>query len=180
MKFEYWDLADYKKFPHLEIGNLMKKHITGVVTTLEPQKWLHGVEKAGLLNLLWVPHFHRPPITIFVLRKLLCLVHDGYLWLEEPIPIMKNLIHHISRLPYKGKDPVTISEGKGSDLALAKAMKMKYKLEKKKTSYPISNIKDKVVRMATQILAGRVMWKCHVDEVSVSVATLVEQCADEV
>lgn len=45
---------------------------------------------------------------------------------------MEDLIHHISWLPYKRKDPVTISEGKGSDLALAEALKMKYKLEKKK------------------------------------------------
>jgi len=52
MKFEDWDLTGHKKFPHLEIGNLMKQNTTGVVTTLELQKWLCGVEKAGLLNLL--------------------------------------------------------------------------------------------------------------------------------
>jgi len=59
-------------------------------------------------------------------------VHDAYLWLEDPIPITKNLIHHISRLSCKGKDPTTILEGKGSDFALAKAMKIKYKLEKRR------------------------------------------------
>ena len=40
MKFEDWDLADCKKFPHLETWNLMKQNTEGVVTTLEPQKWL--------------------------------------------------------------------------------------------------------------------------------------------
>ena len=68
MKFEYWNLTDHEKFPHLEIGNLMKQNTAGVVTTLELRKCLRGVEKAGLLNLLWVPHFHRTPITIFVIR----------------------------------------------------------------------------------------------------------------
>ena len=87
------------------------------------------MEKAGLLHLLWILHFHPAPITIFVIRQLLYLFHDGYLWLEDPIPIMTNLIHFISYLPCKGKDPVTIA-GKGSDLALAEAMKAKYKLEK--------------------------------------------------
>jgi len=56
---------------------------------------------------------------------------------------MADLIHHVSWLPYKGKDPATISEGKGNDLALAKAMKTKYKLVKKKRGYAISNIKEK-------------------------------------
>jgi len=58
-------------------------------------------------------------------------VHDGYLWLEEPIPIMGELIHRISRLPCKGRDLVEIV-GRSSDLALTEAMKTKYKLEKKK------------------------------------------------
>ena len=66
------------------------------VIELEPHKWLRGVEKAGLLNLLWVPHYHCTPVTIFVIRQLLCLVHDGCLWLEESIPIIDYLIHRIT------------------------------------------------------------------------------------
>jgi len=101
-------------------------------------------------------------------------VHDGYLWLEEPIPITTNLIHHISWLPYKGKDPTTIAEGKGSDLSLAEAMKTKYKLEKKNRGYAISSIKDKGVRVATQLLDRKVMRKCHADEVPMLVVALAE------
>jgi len=82
------------------------------------------------------------PITIFVIKQLLFLVHDGYLWLEEPIPITTDLIHHISQLLYNRKDPPTIAR-KGSDLALAEAMKEKYKLDKNKRAYAISSIKDK-------------------------------------
>ena len=120
------------------------------------------------------------PITISVIRQLLCLVHDGYLWLEEPIPIIAELIHHIFRLPCKGKDPVTIVEGKGSDLVLVEAMKEKYKLERKKRGYTISNIKDKWVCIATQLLASKVMRKCCVDEVLALVVTLSKQCTEEV
>lgn len=89
----------------------MKKNTAGVVTMLELRKRLHRVENVRLLNLLWVPHFHHTPIAIFVIRQLLFLMHDQYLCLEEPIPIMVYLIHRISRLPYKGKDLVTILEG---------------------------------------------------------------------
>lgn len=155
LKLKYWDLTDDVKFPHLETRNLMKQNNMEVVTMLELWNWLHGVEKVGVLNLLWVTHFHRAPITIFFIKKLLFMVHDGYLWLEEPIPITENLIHHISWLPYKGKDLAIISEGKGSDLAFTEAMKTTYKLEKKNRGCAITSIKDKVVHIATQILATK-------------------------
>jgi len=87
--------------------------------------------------------------------------------LEEHIPITVDLIHCIFWLPYKGKDLVTIA-GKGSDLALAEAIKAKYKLERKKRGYAISSIKDKGVHIANQLLAGKVMRKCHADEVLAS------------
>ena len=92
LKFEDWALADHEKFPHLETKNLMKpkKNSGARVTKLELQKWLHGVEKAGLLNLLWVPHFHRKPITIFVIKQLLCLMHDGCCGWRSPSPSWQN------------------------------------------------------------------------------------------
>lgn len=119
INFEDWDLADTKKFPHLETSELMEQSTEGVVTTLQPRAWLHGVEEVGLLHLLSIPHFHRPSITIFVIRQLLFLVHDGYLWLEEPIPIIVELIHRISWLPYSRRDPMEIAST-GGDLTLAR------------------------------------------------------------
>jgi len=102
-----------------------KKNNALGVAELEPRKWLRGAEKVGLLNLIWVQHFHHAPTTIFIIMQLLCLVHDGCLWLEESIPITTNLIHCISWLPCKGEGPTDISEGKGSDLAIVEAMKKK-------------------------------------------------------
>jgi len=55
MKFKDWDLADSDKFPYLATERLMK------------QKWLRTVEKVGLLHLRWITHYHRMPITIFVI-----------------------------------------------------------------------------------------------------------------
>lgn len=87
---------------------------------------------------------------------------------------MEHLIHRNTWLPYKGEDLVDISKGKISDLAIIEAMKKKYKLEKKKRSYAISSINDKVVRVVTQVLAGKVMRKCRTDEVPGPVVALVE------
>lgn len=83
-------------------------------------------------------HFHRTPITIFVIRQLLFLVHGGCLWLEEAIPIVNHLIHRITRLPCKGEDPADILEGKSNDLAITEAMKKKYKLEMKKRGHKVA------------------------------------------
>jgi len=68
MKFEDWDLPDSEKFPHLETKNLMKQNTEGEEIMLETQKWLRSVEKARLLHLLWIPHFHCTPINIFIIR----------------------------------------------------------------------------------------------------------------
>ena len=84
-------------------------------------------------------------------------MHDGCLWLEEPIPITDHLILRITQLPYKGEDPVDISDRKSNNLAIAEAMKKKFKLEKKKKGYAIYSINNKVVKVATQILAGKVI-----------------------
>lgn len=92
---------------------------------------------------------------------------------------MAELIHQISWLPCKGKDPCTIA-GKSSDLALVEAMKAKYKLENKKRAYAITNIKDKGVHIATQLLDGKVMRKCCTNEIPGPVVALVEQCAEGV
>jgi len=105
LMFEDQDLADNEKFPHLATAQLMKpeKNTMARVIDLEPHKWLREVEEAGLLNLLWVAHYHRTPITIVFIMQLLCMVHE---------------------------DSMDISKCKSNDLAIAKAMKAKFKLEK--------------------------------------------------
>lgn len=117
-------------------------------------------------------NYHSAPVTIFVIKKLLYLVHDGCLWLGEPIPIMNHLIHRNTQLACKGEDPTNISEGKSDDLAIAEAMKKKFKLEMKKIGYAISSINNAVIKFATQILARKVVRKCHADEVPTQVVHL--------
>ena len=59
------------------------------------------------------------------------MVHDGCLWLAEPIPIIDRLIHRITWLPYIGENPAMMFGRKGGELALAEVMKEKFKLIKK-------------------------------------------------
>ena len=65
-------------------------------------------------------------------------------------------------------------------MGLVEAMKFKYKLDKDKKGYAIASIKDQGVCVTTQLLAGKLIRKCHVDEVPASIIALVEQCVEAV
>ena len=64
---------------------------------------------------------------------------------------------------------------KNNDLALAEAINARYKLENKKKGYAIASIKEKGVYVATQLLASKLMRKCHIDKLPVSVIALAKQ-----
>lgn len=70
LKFEDRDLADTKRFPHLATYQLIHcvVHKTTKMTSLVPWKWFKGVDKASLLNLLWVSHYNPTPITLLVIK----------------------------------------------------------------------------------------------------------------
>lgn len=68
MKFDNCDLADRTKFPHLATDALMVHMVEGMVTTLQPKEWLRKVDEVGLLCLLAISHFLRPPITMLVIK----------------------------------------------------------------------------------------------------------------
>lgn len=174
LKLEDLDLDDAKCFPHLAMDQLMHRvfYKDSGVTTLDPRKWVKGVDKVGLLNMLQVPHYNRTPITMVVIKQLLCLLHDGCLWLEDSIPITDILIHRITQLPHSGENSAISFGGKTGERNLAKAMKDKFKHAKKPHSYAITSIVDLAVKVATQILAGNIMRKCHAYEVLAPVVAL--------
>lgn len=105
LKLEDWDLTDHEKFPHLATNKYMTKiycEETGV-TKLELMKWVRGVKLADFY--ICYVNFHRSIINILCVCQLLALLHDGCLWLGEPIHITNMLIHRIAKFPYKGVDP---------------------------------------------------------------------------
>lgn len=93
-------------------------------------------------------HYHRTPINLNVSKQLLCLVHDGCLWLEELTPITDILIHKITLLPYPGLNSAKAFGEKTAKRDLAERMKDKFKLVKKLHGYSISSIIDPAVKVA--------------------------------
>lgn len=59
-------------------------------------------------------------------------------------------------------------------------MKDKLKLVKKLQGYSVTSITNLAVKVSTQILAGKVMRKCRMDDVSAPVFSLVAQCIEGV
>lgn len=122
------------------------------VTKLETMEWIHGVENSRLLNLLWVPHYHRTIINMTCVHQLLTLVHDGCLWLGGPIPITHMLIHRIAHLLHEGLNPAKEFDRKAREKDLADKMKKEFALVKNPCRYSIMSINDLAVQISTQIL----------------------------
>lgn len=75
-------------------------------------------------------------------------------------------IHQITLLPHSGLNPAKDFGRMTGECDLAEKMKDKFKFVKKPRGYSISSITDPIVKVATKILACKVMQKCRTDEVS--------------
>ena len=89
-------------------------------------KWVCGVEQSGLLNMILILHYHHSPINMIYVRQLLMLVHDGILWLGQPIPLTNMLIHKITKLTHKRTDTAKEFARKTGEKELADNMKKEY------------------------------------------------------
>lgn len=129
-------------------------------------KWADIIERVRFLNMFWVQHFSCSAINTVYVHELLMLVHDGCLWLGGPISITHMLVHRITLLPFEGMNLVDDFVGKSQEKKLEDQMKSDFRLVKKLRGYGISSISDDAVKSVAQILAGKIMRKCHADELS--------------
>ena len=135
-------------------------------------EWLRGVNKLGLLNLLLVSHYHRSNIKPRVVWKVIFLVHDGFLSLNDLIPITEMLIHRITLLLHFGLNLAKAFGRMTSEHDLTKKMKDKFKLVKNPHEHSITSISHPAVEIVMQIPTSKVMRKCHADEVPAPVVSL--------
>jgi len=62
---------------------------------LQPKKQVVGLVNTWILNLLEVPHLNREKYVNKCVKKLLVVLHGGFLWLDEPVSINVELISFI-------------------------------------------------------------------------------------
>ena len=100
---------------------------------MEVKQWAAGLDTAGLLKMLDVPHFGRSTQVTVVVKQLLALVHDGHLWIgDKQIPINGELIHKITGLPIAEPEPGIEFSSKHEDTKLTQSMKDRFGLTKGK------------------------------------------------
>ena len=138
LKYADHDTNDLEKFPQFAPGKFLHTvtYRETNVTLVEVRQWASGLEQAGLLRMLNVPHFGRSPHVTGVVKQLLVLVHNEHLFIgAERIHINGELIHKITGLPWNGPNPATKFVGKSEDTTLAQEMKTRFHLTKGNRGY---------------------------------------------
>jgi hypothetical protein len=97
---------------------------------LQPKQWVEGLENKGIINLLEIPHFGRRKHVNNYIKKLLEVLHGGFVWLEEPVSINVELIEFIIGLPSNGDNPTHYLDEKTKEKALTEEMKKTYGIER--------------------------------------------------
>ena len=109
---------------------------------------------------------------------LLSHVHGGYLWLGNWVDLNYDLIHCITGLSKTGKDPQTHISRKSKDSKLPATLFTKYKLQRGGQAYDLATIPDDTLRFTASLLAGSLLTKVHLKEVTGSVIHLAVQVAE--
>jgi len=86
------------------------------------------------------------------------------------------LIHKIMHLLHEGLNPAKVFGRKAGEKYLVDKMKKEFTLVKKPCGNSITSINNIVVHIVTQILARKIMRKCHADGVFTPVVSLAAQC----
>ena len=113
-----------------------------------------------------------------MVHVLLACVHGGYLWLGNKVNLNVDFIHCITGLSKTGKDPQTHISSKGKDSKIPAALFTKYKLQRGGRAYEIASLTDDTFRFTASLLAGRLLTKVHLKEVTGSVINLAIQVTE--
>jgi hypothetical protein len=102
------DVVDAGEFPEFVQQVYMDSIGTGPFgdPMMQPKQWEEGLENTRILKLMDIPHFNRGKETNNCVKKLMAILHGGFLWLEEPISIDMELIAFITGLLSLGNNPV--------------------------------------------------------------------------
>jgi len=95
--------------------------------------------------------------------------HGDYLWLEELVSIDVEIIDFITGIPSRWENPTQYLNDKTKEKALAEEMKKTYGIERGSRGIIIKRISETTTRLATKLMAFKLLWKCHKEEVHVGV-----------
>jgi hypothetical protein len=178
LKFSDFNLNDEKVYnmlaPH--------KYLTmtkGKNSKIIPQSWIHNLAQSTLLNVIKIPHFRRHQEVNACVKLLLSCYHGRYLWLNCHITLDPMLINRIIGMSMQGPDPQDFYPRKKMDHALSQRIKDTYgDVEKGTRSYKVASIQSNTVRLAYQLIAGKLVRKNQPTQVTGFVVNLAVKCAE--
>jgi hypothetical protein len=101
------------------------------------------------------------------------------MWLDMCIIVDPVLIHLIIGLSMQGLDPQHFYPGKTSDCSLAKCIKEAYnEVQKGNQGYKVASIHDGIVRLACQLIVGKLVRKNRPMQVTGFVVDLAGKCVE--
>jgi hypothetical protein len=125
-----------------------------------------------------IPHFRRNQEVNACVKLLLSCYHDGYLWLNHCITMDLTLINRIIGLSMQGPNPQEFYPGKTADRALAQKIKDTYNdVQKGTRGYKVASIQSSVVRLACQLIIGKLVRKNRPTQVTGFIVNLAGKCA---
>jgi hypothetical protein len=147
--------------------------------TLQLKEWVKGLQRVGILNLLEIPHFGTSTEINACFKLLLSCVHGGFLWLYKSMSIGTQLIAQIIGLPTQGEGPFPLFMGKANEKALLERIKEKYGTYRGMCGLDVVSINDYTVRFVSQVLACKLLRKCHKHQVPARAIGTMEKCWKE-
>ena len=138
LKFEYHDFLLLKNLGD-ELYESVLMDPSAPIQRI-PQPWESSLNKYGLLGLINMPHFGRLNEAHACVKQLLAYFHGGMLWLNEPIPVMVDLIANIMGLSKAGEDLTQYIGGRDTNKKLVKQLKERFGLHHDGRAYHVDNI----------------------------------------
>jgi hypothetical protein len=145
---------------------------------LQPKQWAARLANTDILNLLDIPHFGRGRDVKNCIKKMMEVTHGGYIWVEDLVSIYVELISYIKGLPSRGENPAQYLDDKTMENVLIEDMKKTYGIEKGSRGIIIKPISDTTMRLATKIMAFKLLKKFCKEEVHAQVVAVATQCVE--
>ena len=173
--------VDHDLWKFLELAT--DKYIVSVKDTadgpmrLVPMEWARGLDKAGLLSLMYLSHFGRSTDVNVCVKQFLVSFHGGFLWLDWKVYVSVNLLAAITGLPLAGIDLEPFFVGKEQDNLMKNKLKYKYDMTKNTKGFFIASINDHTIRFFAKVLARKLLPNMREHKCTVGMIIAAELCA---
>ena len=157
-KFPFYD-HELRKLPKLHMSKCMPsvKIMEGDPIQLVPMEQDYGLDKSGIISLLYVPHFGRTTKVNTCVKQLLVCFHEICMWLYTLIYVDVNLIHFTAGLPKERFNPVPFFVGNEQDKIVVARMKEKYNITRNNQGFDTASINEHSFIFAAKALLSNVL-----------------------